>query len=68
MNETAQRYLSTAEVVAIARERGLKHVTENTVKVAAYYKNKPLQRTLVAGRVYFTVEAVEKWLAGVQPT
>jgi hypothetical protein len=40
---------------------------EEPIKQAAYVGHKPLQRTLVAGRVYYTPEAVEKWLAGVQP-
>jgi O-acetylhomoserine/O-acetylserine sulfhydrylase-like pyridoxal-dependent enzyme len=68
MNETKQRFYDSTEVVGIAHERGLKHVTENTIKVAAYQKPIKLRRTLVAGRVYFTQEAIEAWLAGTDPT
>lgn len=67
MNETKQRYLSADEVIAIAHRRGLTHVKDSTIKQAAYVGHKPLQRTLVAGRVYYTPEAVEKWLAGENP-
>ena len=38
VNETKQRFFDSGEVVGIAHERGLKHVTENTIKVAAYQK------------------------------
>jgi len=66
LNVTAptQRYFNSAEVVAIAHARGLKHITGGTVRVAAYQGHRPLKKTKVAGRIYFTQEAIDAWLSG----
>ena len=64
MTAPAQQYYDRAEVVAIARARGLKHITENSVITAAYEGNKPLKRTKINGRIYFARNDVEAWLSG----
>lgn len=64
MTAPTQRFYDSAEVVAIAQGRGLKHITEGTVRVAAYQGHRPLKKTKVAGRIYFTQEAIDAWLAG----
>jgi hypothetical protein len=64
MTASTQQYYDRAEVVAIARARGLKHITENSVITAAYEGNKPLKRTKINGRIYFAHNDVEAWLTG----
>jgi hypothetical protein len=64
MSAPVQQFYSRAEVVAIARARGLKHITENSVITAAYKGSKPLKMTKVNGRVYYAHRDVETWLAG----
>ena len=64
MTVSNEQYYDRAEVVAIARERGLKHITENSVITAAYYGKKPLKRTKINGRIYYARKDVEIWLAG----
>jgi hypothetical protein len=59
-----ERFYDCAEVVAIARGRGLKHITENSVITAAYRGNRPLRKVKFSGRVYYPHSAVEAWLAG----
>jgi hypothetical protein len=66
MNTPAQvqQFYDKAEVARIARERGLKHITENSVWTAAYCGNRPLKKTKINGRIYFSSSAVEAWLSG----
>ncbi|TXI53929.1 DNA-binding protein [Mycolicibacter arupensis] len=64
MTAPTQRFFDSAEVVAIAHARGIKHITENSVIVAAYQGRRPLKKTKVAGRVYYTQEAIDAWLSG----
>lgn len=58
-----ERFYDAAEVVEIARARGLKHITENSVFTATYRGRKPLRRVKFSGRVYYPRSAVEAWLA-----
>lgn len=64
MSAPAQQFYDRAEVVVIAHARGLKHITEKSVITAAYEGRKPLKRTKVNGRVYYSHRDVEAWLAG----
>lgn len=64
MTAPTQQFYDTDEVVAIARSRGLKHITKNSVVTAAYYGDRPLKRTKVNGRVYYAHDDVNAWLAG----
>lgn len=64
MTIPTQQFFDADEVVAIARSRGLKHITKNSVITAAYYGDRPLKRTKVNGRVYYAHNDVEAWLAG----
>jgi hypothetical protein len=64
MTAPTEQFYDRAEVVKLAHERGLKHITENSVVTAAYYGNKPLKRTKVNGRIYYARSDVEAWLAG----
>lgn len=59
-----QQYYDRKGVARLARERGLSHITENSVSTAAYKGNKPLKLTKINGRVYFKIEDIEAWLAG----
>lgn len=62
MTAPTQEYFNRSEVVAIAHERGLRHITENSVICAAYYGNRPLKKTKFGGRIYYTRKAIDAWL------
>lgn len=64
MTASTEQSYDRAEVVRIAHERGLKHITEHSVVTAAYRGSKPLKRTKLNGRIYFKHSDVEAWLAG----
>lgn len=64
MSAPVQQYYDRKGVARLARERGLSHITENSVSTAAYKGSKPLKLTKVNGRVYFKIEDIEAWLAG----
>lgn len=59
-----QKFYDRAGVVAFAHERGLTHITGNSVNSAAYHNNRPLKRTKVHGRIYYAQRDIEAWLAG----
>lgn len=61
---TDEKFYDRKGVVEVAHELGLTHVTEGTVVRAAYYGNKPLQRTKIGNRVYFARTDIENWIAG----
>ncbi|WP_050584519.1 hypothetical protein [Mycobacterium avium] len=61
-----QQYYDRKGVVRLAHERGLNHITENSVGNAAYKGNRPLKLTKVSGRVYFKIDDIEAWFAGEQ--
>lgn len=64
MTAPVEQFFNAEEVAAIARSRGLKHITRNSVVTAAYYGDRPLKRTKVNGRVYYARSDIERWLAG----
>jgi len=68
MNHAQLQFHDLAETVLIAREMGLVTVTASTVKKAAYCGDKPLQRTKIGGRVYFSRDAIETWVASCAVT
>jgi hypothetical protein len=57
-----KQFYDSAEAVLVARELGHVDVCSSTVKKAAYYGEKPLKRTKIGGRVFFTREDIETWL------
>jgi hypothetical protein len=59
-----QQYFDATETALIAREMGLKKVSERTVREAAYYGDRPLKRTKIGNRVYFALSDIENWIAG----
>jgi hypothetical protein len=59
-----KQYFDATETALLAREMGLKNVTERTVREAAYYGDRPLKRTKIGGRVYFALADIENWIAG----
>ncbi len=59
-----KQYFDATETALLAREMGLKNVTERTVREAAYYRDRPLKRTKIGGRVYFALSDIENWIAG----
>jgi hypothetical protein len=63
--KSAQQYYDRRGVARLARERGLSHITENSVETAAYRRDKPLKRTKINGRIYYKLDDIEAWLAGV---
>lgn len=64
MTAPTEQFHDRAEVVKIARERGIKHITENSVVTASYRGSKPLKRTMINGRIYYARNDIENWLAG----
>lgn len=62
---STEQFYDSAEVVAIAHARGLKHITEGSVITAAYRGNRPLKKLKFSGRVYYSRSAVEAWLSGL---
>lgn len=60
----SKQFYDAAEVVILARELGLEHVTARTVEKAAYYGDKPLKRTKIGGRVYYALADIENWISG----
>lgn len=58
------QYHTADEVVAIAHELGVKHITKNGVYTAAYQGSKPLKKTKINGRIYFRRSDINKWLEG----
>ncbi|OBF84239.1 hypothetical protein A5791_02365 [Mycobacterium sp. 852002-51163_SCH5372311] len=64
MSAPVQQYYDRKGVVRLAHERGLNHITENSVNAAAYHGDRPLKRTKIHGRIYYTLKDIEAWLAG----
>lgn len=64
MSAPVQQYYDRKGVVRLAHERGLDHITENSVNTAAYQGDRPLKRTKIHGRIYYKIEDIEAWLAG----
>lgn len=64
MTAPTRQYYDRAGVVAFAHERGLRHITENSVVAASYHGHRPLKRTKVHGRIYYAHSDVEAWLTG----
>lgn len=60
-SEAVEKYYTFKQVAEIARERGLAHVTENSVSNAAY-RSGALRKTKICGHIYFKASDVEKWL------
>jgi hypothetical protein len=58
-----KEFYDLAETVLVSRELGQVDVTFSTVKKAAYYGDRPLKRTKIGGRVYFSRQDIEAWLA-----
>jgi hypothetical protein len=64
MAALTRQYYDRAGVAHLARERGLSHITENSVVAAAYHGDRPLKRTKIQGRVYYKIDDIEAWLSG----
>lgn len=64
MTAPTQQYYRRSEVVALAHERGLTHITEHSVAAATYHNDRPLKRTKIHGRVYYSLTDIDAWLAG----
>ena len=64
MTAAVEQYYDREGVVRLARSRGLIHINENSVETAAYRGSRPLKKTKIAGRIYYSHSAVEAWLAG----
>lgn len=63
MTAPVQQYYDQKGVARLARERGLTHITENSVSNAAY-RHGTLKRTKIHGRVYYKLDDINAWLAG----
>ncbi|AKK28703.1 hypothetical protein [Mycobacterium sp. EPa45] len=66
MTAPAQQYYDQKGVTRLARERGLSHITENSV-INAAYRDGRLKRTKIQGRIYYKIEDIEAWLTGERP-
>lgn len=63
MTAPVQQYYDQKGVAQLARERGLHHITENSV-INAAYRDGRLKRTKVQGRIYYRLQDIEEWLSG----